>query len=136
MRYRPPPENDRSGLRDHVRGRRMCSAPRGILARRKRLFRLADGRTMGRNVGYCIVEAEGFATNDEIVFAEPGDMHRLGGRTLEGFGVMVDPIGHRFVTTITPVARAARVARPANAFQMCRRACRRAVRAGASRVRR
>jgi predicted aspartyl protease len=81
----------------------------GIQARRKRLFRMADGRTMARDVGYCILEAEGFATNDEVVFAEPGDMHLLGVRTLEGFGVTVDPLAHRLVSAIT-LAMSARAA--------------------------
>jgi hypothetical protein len=48
--------------------------------------------------------AEGFETVDEVVFAEPGDMTVLGGRTLEGFGVMVDHIAHRFVATTRIVA--------------------------------
>ena len=34
---------------------------------------------------------------------EPGDMTILGVRTVEGFGVMVDNIGHRFVSTPTIV---------------------------------
>jgi predicted aspartyl protease len=79
-------------------------AATGIAPRRKRAFRLADGRTMERDVGFCILEAEGFITNDEIVFALPGDMHLLGVRTLEGFGVMVDSLAHRLVATITMVA--------------------------------
>jgi hypothetical protein len=33
------------------------------------------------------LKAEGYATNDEIVFAEDGDMSFLGVRTLEGFSV-------------------------------------------------
>jgi len=55
-------------------------------------------------VGYAILSAEGYETNDEVVFAEPGDMTLLGIRTLEGFGVMVDNVGHRFVATTTIVA--------------------------------
>ena len=43
---------------------------------------------------------------DEVVFAEPGDMTLLGVRTLEGFGVIVDNIAHRFVATTTIVAAA------------------------------
>jgi hypothetical protein len=39
-----------------------------------------------------------------VVFAEPGDMTLLGVRTLEGFGVLVDSIAHRFVATTTIVA--------------------------------
>jgi predicted aspartyl protease len=70
-------------------------ASTGIQPRRKRLFRMADGRTMDRDVGFCILESEGFITNDEVVFAQPGDMHLLGVRTLEGFGVTVDPLAHR-----------------------------------------
>lgn len=76
----------------------------GITPRRKRLFRMADGRTLVRQVGYCILEAQGFATTDEVVFAEPGDMHLLGVRTLEGFGVVVDAIAHRLLSTLTIVA--------------------------------
>lgn len=79
----------------------------GITPRRKRQFRMADGRVMVREVGYCILEAQGFATNDEVVFAEPGDMWLLGVRTLEGFGVVVDAIAHRLLSTLTTVAGAA-----------------------------
>src|SRR2546422_1858644 len=43
-------------------------------------------------------------SSDLVVFAEPGDMTLLGVRTLEGFGVMVDNIAHRFVVTTTLVA--------------------------------
>jgi hypothetical protein len=59
---------------------------------------------MERDIGYCILEAEGFATNDEVVFAQPGDMHLLGVRTLEGFGVTVDAVAHRLVATVTIAA--------------------------------
>ena len=79
-------------------------ADTGIQPRRKRTFKLADGRIMERDVGFCILESEGFITNDEIVFALPGDMHLLGVRTLEGFGVMVDSLAHRLVATITLAA--------------------------------
>jgi hypothetical protein len=51
-----------------------------------------------------ILRSEGYETNDEVVFAEPNDMVLLGVRTLEGFGVIVDNIGHRFVATTTIVA--------------------------------
>ena len=53
------------------------------------------------------MSAEGFETVDEVVFAEPGDMTLLGVRTLEGFGVLVDSVAHRFVATGTIVAVAA-----------------------------
>lgn len=81
-------------------------AKAGIVPRRKRVFRVADGRQMERDVGFCILEAEGFITNDEIVFALPGDMNLLGVRTIEGFGVMVDALAHKLVATSTLAAAA------------------------------
>ena len=59
---------------------------------------------MAPETGYAILSAEGFETVDEVVFAEPSDMALLGVRTIEGFGVMVDDIAHRFVATTTIVA--------------------------------
>ena len=76
----------------------------GITPRRKRIFATATQQKIEREVGYAILSAEGYETNDEVVFAEPGDMTLLGVRTLEGFGVMVDNVGHRFVATATIVA--------------------------------
>jgi clan AA aspartic protease len=76
----------------------------GITPRRKRSFATATQQRIERDVGYAILSAEGYETNDEVVFAEPGDMTLLGVRTLEGFGVMVDNIAHRFVATTTLVA--------------------------------
>jgi predicted aspartyl protease len=78
----------------------------GITPRRKRIFATATQEKIERETGYAILSAEGYETNDEVVFAEPGDMTLLGVRTLEGFGVMVDNIGHRFVATTTIVAHA------------------------------
>ena len=75
----------------------------GIRPRRKRNFLTATKQTVQRNIGYAIVRSEGYETIDEVVFAEPGDMNLLGVRTIEGFGVMVDNISHRFVATTTLV---------------------------------
>ncbi len=76
----------------------------GLMPRRQRVFRTADGKTIQREVGYGILAAEGFETTDEIVFAQPGDCHLLGVRTLEGFGVAVDPLAHKLVATSTLAA--------------------------------
>ena len=73
---------------------------------RKRSFTTATKQHVTRDMGYAIVCAEGFETVDEVVFAEPGDMTLPGVRTLEGFGVIVDNIAHRFVATTTLVATA------------------------------
>ena len=69
----------------------------GIKPRRKRVFETADGRHIERQVGYSIVRAEDYETIDEVVFAQKGDLILLGVRTIEGFSVTVDNIGHRFV---------------------------------------
>ena len=71
---------------------------------RKRNFTTATKQIVTRETGYAILSAEGFETVDEVVFAEPSDMALLGVRTLEGFGVIVDNIAHRFVATTTLVA--------------------------------
>ena len=76
----------------------------GVTPRRKRTFSTATKQLIEREVGYAILAAEGYETNDEVVFAEPGDMNLLGVRTLEGFGVAVDNIGHRFIASLTIVA--------------------------------
>jgi predicted aspartyl protease len=53
-------------------------------------FRTADGRAVVRDIGYAIVHAGGTETNDEVVFAEAGDMILLGARSLEGLNLRVD----------------------------------------------
>lgn len=78
----------------------------GIKEIRQRSFQTATKQTINRPVGYAILRVDQFETIDEVVFAEPGDMTLLGVRTLEGFGVMVDNVGHRLVATTTIVASA------------------------------
>jgi predicted aspartyl protease len=79
-------------------------AAAGITPVRKRVFARGTQQRVERDIGYAILAAEGFETIDEVVFAEPGDMNLLGVRTVQGFGVMVDNVGHRFVATTTIVA--------------------------------
>jgi predicted aspartyl protease len=57
----------------------------------------ANGQTITRSFGYAVLRASGFETVDEVVFGQPGDLARLGARTLEGFGAPVDPSGKRLV---------------------------------------
>lgn len=78
----------------------------GIAPRRKRTFQTATKQVIEREVGYAILRAEGYETTDEVVFAQPSDLSLLGVRTLEGFGVRVDNLAHRFVATTTLVAAA------------------------------
>ena len=80
-------------------------ATAGITPLRKRVFaRSVSEKCEHAPSSYAILSAEGFETIDEVVFAEPGDMALLGVRTIEGFGVMVDNVAHRFVATTTIVA--------------------------------
>src|SRR5262245_57651755 len=76
----------------------------GIERRRSRTFLTATRQTVTRDVGYAILSAEGYETTDEVVFGEPSDLILLGVRTLEGFGVAVDNVGHRFVAQTSIVA--------------------------------
>jgi predicted aspartyl protease len=76
----------------------------GIIPRGRKRFATATQQIVERDFGYAILKAEGYSTIDEVVFAEESDMTLLGVRTLEGFSVMVDNIGHRFVATITLAA--------------------------------
>ena len=73
----------------------------GIMPEGKKRFVMANKDIIEREIGYAILQAEGYSTIDEVVFAEDSDMSLLGVRTLEGFSVMVDNIGHRFVATTT-----------------------------------
>jgi predicted aspartyl protease len=76
----------------------------GITPRRKRIFAAATRQTVTRDVGYAILASENFETADEVVFAEPSDLVLLGVRTIEGFGVLVDNVGHRLVAQASIVA--------------------------------
>jgi predicted aspartyl protease len=76
----------------------------GIETRKRSTFRTATGDLITRDVGYAYLATEGYETADEVVFAEPGDLTLLGVRTLEGFGVVVDYVGHRFVARTMLVA--------------------------------
>lgn len=76
----------------------------GLTPRRKRTFITATRQTVTRDIGYAILAAEGFETTDEVVFGEPADLVLLGVRTIEGFGVVVDNVAHRFVAQTSIVA--------------------------------
>jgi predicted aspartyl protease len=75
----------------------------GITPERKKRFAMANKQIIERDIGYAILAAEGYETNDQVVFAESGDMSLLGVTTIEGFSVMVDNVGQRFVAIPAPV---------------------------------
>ena len=78
-------------------------ADAGIKRMRKKQFQTAKRQLITRDIGYAIVRAEGHETIDEIVFAEPSDMVLLGVRSIEGFAVTVDNLGHRFIAVASLV---------------------------------
>ena len=69
----------------------------GIDRRKIWHFRQADGTVLERWTGFVIVHVAGIATNDEVVFGQPGDMVLLGARSLEGLNLRVDPASKQLV---------------------------------------
>ena len=69
----------------------------GVAAERRYRFVVADGRVLERDVGYAIVHVEGFATVDDVVFAEAEDLVLLGARSLEGLNLRIDSRLRRLV---------------------------------------
>lgn len=82
----------------------------GIVREKKDVaFVLANGQHVTRNIGFAIIRVDRFFTIDEVVFAEPGDLHLLGARTLEGLNLTIDPARRRLVAA-GPLPAAAAVA--------------------------
>ena len=69
----------------------------GVERDRLRQFRQATGAIVERWTGGARIHAGDIATNDDVVFGEPGDLSLLGVRTLEGLNVIVDPVNRRLV---------------------------------------
>jgi predicted aspartyl protease len=69
----------------------------GITRLKELHFRQADGSVLSRWTGAAFVYAGGTATNDEVVFGEPGDLVLLGARSLEGLNLRVDPVTMQLV---------------------------------------
>ena len=79
-------------------------------------FVMANGKMITRSIGYALLQAPGFKTVDEVVFARPGDLCLLGSRTLEGFGATVDPQKKKLVAAGPyPAARSKNIG--------CRKVC-------------
>jgi predicted aspartyl protease len=58
-------------------------------------FLTANGQLITRSVGFAILRVGEAFTNDEVVFAEKGDLLLLGARSLEGLNLIVDPTRKR-----------------------------------------
>ena len=81
----------------------------GIFPRQKKYFSTATNQIVERDTGFAIVTAEGFTTNEEVVFGIESDEPLLGVRTIEGFSVMVDNLNHKLIPTISRVTSFYRV---------------------------
>jgi predicted aspartyl protease len=53
-------------------------------------IQMANGEVLTRTVGFAVLRVDRFFTTDEVVFAQPGDLHLLGSRAMEGMNVHVD----------------------------------------------
>ena len=63
----------------------------GIPRQFRRVFRLANGQTIERDVGVAFFRWNGHRSGAPVVFAEPGDEALLGVTALEAMGLQVDP---------------------------------------------
>ena len=62
-------------------------------------FQMANGTRITRSIGFAIIRLDKQFTVDEVAFAEPGDLHLLGARTLEGMSLRVDPRQKKLVAS-------------------------------------
>ena len=82
----------------------------GIQPRRVIRFATADGRAIERPIerpiGFANVYAGGTSAPDIVVFGQPGDLHLLGARSLEGLNLRLDMV-HKELVPAGPVPVAA-----------------------------
>jgi len=71
----------------------------GVNPVEKRMFRLADGRIIEREVGFIGIEVEGRRTYSPVIFGDEG-IYLMGVVTLEGLGLEVDPVTGRLRPTV------------------------------------
>lgn len=64
----------------------------GIKPRTTKTFSLADGKDIERQMGIAQFEYAGEITAGPVIFGEKGDAILMGATTLEGFGLVLDPI--------------------------------------------
>lgn len=63
----------------------------GIRREKAATFVLVNGEHVTRGIGFAILRVDEFFTNDEVVFAEPGDSALLGARSLDGLRLTATP---------------------------------------------
>jgi clan AA aspartic protease len=72
-----------------------------VLRLGRRIFVLADGSEVERELGEARIRLDGQSRATVVVFADDENEALLGSYTLEGFALAVDPVNHRLV----PLAR-------------------------------
>ena len=87
----------------------------GIEPQRRRTFPTTTYKTVERETAFVLLQANGYETREEVVFAEPGDATLIGVRALEGFGITLDSRKDGFVAMET-LASFSRHALPAPSF--------------------
>ncbi len=66
----------------------------GIPKQFRRAFRMANGQTIERDVGFALFQWNGHMGSAQVVFAEPEDTFLLGVTALETMGLAVDSTTH------------------------------------------
>ncbi len=76
----------------------------GIKPHRKQLVCTRTHQIVERYTGFAILYANGCKSQEEVVFAEPGDTIMLGSRTVKELGVTIDEPEHGFIALTTLMA--------------------------------
>lgn len=71
----------------------------GVTPHDERVFALADGRRIRRRLGRTWVRLDGKSEITLVAFGTESDVPVVGAYTLEGFGLVVDPVGQRLAPT-------------------------------------
>ena len=69
----------------------------GATPTEERRFILADGQPVHYGIAWLRVRIDGHEQPTLVIFCPPGSRPLLGAFTLEGFGLMADPVNHRLV---------------------------------------
>ncbi|MBI2149206.1 MAG: aspartyl protease family protein [Acidobacteria bacterium] len=64
----------------------------GIEPRRRKEFDMVDGQSISRQIGAAMFEYQGELTVAPVIFGEEGDATLMGATTLEGMGLVLDPL--------------------------------------------
>jgi hypothetical protein len=72
----------------------------GISPSRKMRFRLKGERIVERDVASVYIALLDGPVGDLVVMAEAGEMERMGAHTIDGLGMVVDPVQRKLVPTV------------------------------------